>query len=410
LAAVVRRGATGQSTGPRLTAVFHSGEMTGPAKTFAPRLAALAERIEIDTVFPGPGVAIDAYRPFSRVWIRSYGPAALGNGHEAAVHAISRLGQDVLNLRALLAQTRPDVVLVLTSFLPAALFAARLVRARSIVYAAEIIQAQGRSDLLWEIASRSLLRVTGTLANHVVACSKTVATQYASLPVPTTTIYPGIAVEQTRGQRQRMRHALGIAAGDPCIAVIGNVSYGRGQDLALRAMPFLRRHFDGARCLIVGRPLANDRDIAYANDLIFLSDTLGLRNTAVFLGFAKEIADVYAAADVVLNPARVHEGFGRVAFEALSAGRPVVATEVGAIPEVLRDGKDALLVDPGSPEAIASALARLLKSPALSERLVASGQARVKHDLTESQGTAAFADVCARLFPRSQSVLGYVAP
>ena len=69
----------------------------------------------------------------------------------------------------------------------------------------------------------------------------------------------------------------------------------------------------------------------------------------IVAGHSSDVADLYAAADVIVNPARFNEPFGRVPFEAAIAGKPAVVTRVGAIPELLRDGESALIVEPDDP-------------------------------------------------------------
>src|ERR1700710_1886089 len=89
------------------------------------------------------------------------------------------------------------------------------------------------------------------------------------------------------------------------------------------------------------------------------------------------IADLYAAVDIVVNPARFAEPFGRVAPEALVAGRPGVATTVGAGPWGVREGGDAVLVRPDDPGALASAVIDLAADPERARRLVATGGPRM---------------------------------
>jgi glycosyltransferase involved in cell wall biosynthesis len=99
---------------------------------------------------------------------------------------------------------------------------------------------------------------------------------------------------------------------------------------------------------------------------------------------------VYAAADVIVNPARFNEPFGRVPFEAAIAGRPAVVTRVGAIPELLRDGGSALIVEPEDPEELASAAVRALTDPELAERLVEGAREIVATRLTPAHSLAGF--------------------
>ena len=100
-----------------------------------------------------------------------------------------------------------------------------------------------------------------------------------------------------------------------------------------------------------------------------------------------------AAADVVVNPRRSGEAFGRVACEALVAGRPVVAMREGAVPEVLRDGETALLVAPGDSAALAGAAVRLLDDPTSRERLVAEGRRDVLRRFAPERSLAEFSRV-----------------
>jgi glycosyltransferase involved in cell wall biosynthesis len=82
---------------------------------------------------------------------------------------------------------------------------------------------------------------------------------------------------------------------------------------------------------------------------------------------------------------------------ALLAGRPVVASRIGAIPEILRDGRDALLVEPDDPGAIAAAVIRLWEDDELRSRLVASGRTRVLAEFDEDESVELFEQVVARV-------------
>jgi len=104
---------------------------------------------------------------------------------------------------------------------------------------------------------------------------------------------------------------------------------------------------------------------------------LGLAPRVVRLGYVDrdELPLLYAGARIVVAPSR-HEGFGMAVLEAMAAGRPVVATNGGGLPEVCGDA--AILVAPGDPEALAAALARLECDPSLRQRLEASAALRAR--------------------------------
>lgn len=106
---------------------------------------------------------------------------------------------------------------------------------------------------------------------------------------------------------------------------------------------------------------------------------LGLEDRIDFLGFRPDVADLMAAADVVAVPS-VAEAFGLVALEARVMSRPVVASRVGAIPELLEEGRAGLLVPPGDPAELARALRRILTEPELADALEAAGGRHLLED------------------------------
>ena len=100
-----------------------------------------------------------------------------------------------------------------------------------------------------------------------------------------------------------------------------------------------------------------------------------IRDT-LFLGYQEEVAPFYAAFDALILPSG-NEGTPVSAIEALAAGRPVVATRVGGVPDVVRDGEDGFLVDAGATDDLAERLARLAHDPELRGRMGEAGRSRV---------------------------------
>jgi glycosyltransferase involved in cell wall biosynthesis len=109
-----------------------------------------------------------------------------------------------------------------------------------------------------------------------------------------------------------------------------------------------------------------------------LARSLGIRDRTQFLGTkgAMEIARLLHECELLVLPSR-EESFGIVAIEAMVCKRPVVATAVGGIPEIIEQEVSGILVEPENPEALAAALRRVLKNSGLRRTLAENGYSRV---------------------------------
>jgi glycosyltransferase involved in cell wall biosynthesis len=393
----------------RSVVIFHTLHVGGPTITMLPRLRWLAERGELTVLFPRRGSietrkAADApaegsapaqYSTIGRVAVVDYGPMVFPRTPAALVRLLVNGARDSRLLRREIRSRRPDVVIVVTAVVPAAVIAAR---AEGIPVVAEITELPapggGRGSMLMPANLRHvgldwLVRFTASRADRVTCPSQAVAGRLRDAR-SVTVAYPGISLPDPAGDRKDFRKRHGLGDADFCIAVIGNVSRSRGQDVAVAALSRLRGRIPDARCMIVGVPHPRVADVAFERELRAQVDRLGLQDAVIFTGFVERIEDAYAAADVVVNPVRSFESFGRVACEALLAGRPVVSSSVGAVPEVLRAGVDALLVPPDDPEALAEAVSSIASDDALRAALVASGAARVRERFSEGAGIERF--------------------
>jgi glycosyltransferase involved in cell wall biosynthesis len=190
-------------------------------------------------------------------------------------------------------------------------------------------------------------------------------------------VYHGLEPPVTRAlerEGQRIRHELGVEPDDFLVGNVGRLALQKGQRHLIAAMPLLLERVPKAHALIAGGGDLED----YLREL---SAEFGVAERVHVLGPRKDVPALMHAMDVFAMPS-IWEGFGLVLLEAMAAGRPIVASRVATIPEVVLDGETGLLVPAGDPVALAEALARLAASPELAKRFGEAGRERVRRDFS----------------------------
>ncbi|OBX35249.1 D-inositol 3-phosphate glycosyltransferase [Halomonas elongata] len=139
--------------------------------------------------------------------------------------------------------------------------------------------------------------------------------------------------------------------------------------------------------LIGGLTAGEGSDEAVVAELRGRVAELGLESRVSFAGFRSDLPSCLKALDIVCVPSR-NEAFGLTVIEAMAAGRPVVGSSSGAIPELVSE-ETGRLAAPDAPEAWAAALVELLGDAGLRDRLGAAGRRRVQEDFTLSGHVAA---------------------
>jgi glycosyltransferase involved in cell wall biosynthesis len=163
--------------------------------------------------------------------------------------------------------------------------------------------------------------------------------------------------------RARARAGWGAAPGEIVLGAVARLHPAKDHATLLRAFAAVLPPHPDARLVLIGggpRRAALER----LARRLFASAPDRVR----FDGEREADRDLYGAFDVAVLPTR-REGFGLAALEAMAAGLPLAASRVGAIPEIVRDGENGLLIEPGSPAALATALARLVAEPGLRRAL-----------------------------------------
>ena len=196
------------------------------------------------------------------------------------------------------------------------------------------------------------------LPDQVVTVTETLRTQVISRlkidPDRVTTIHNGIAVNDyyMPGSRLACRESLGIAADDIVVSYIGRLVEGKGLDCLLQAAMQVLTGNERFVFLVVGMG-------SLRASLQSLADELGIGSQVIFTGYREDIPEILSATDLLVLPS-LSEGLPLSLMEAMAAGKPVVATAVGGIGELIEPNVTGILVAPRSAAALVEAICRLL--------------------------------------------------
>jgi glycosyltransferase involved in cell wall biosynthesis len=163
----------------------------------------------------------------------------------------------------------------------------------------------------------------------------------------------------------------------------GRLSREKGPDVLIRAAAGT-----GLRVRLVGEGPAGDELRELARELGVDADFLGFRTGA-------ELADVVRSARAVVAPSRCHDNCPLAVIEAMAWGRPVIGSRVGGIPELVRDGREGMLVPAGDPDALRAAMAALDAAPAEAARMGARARRRVEQHYSAPAHLGAIEDAYA---------------
>ena len=193
-------------------------------------------------------------------------------------------------------------------------------------------------------------------------------------------IHYGIEPEKFSEPRVNLREQWGLND-NAVVGSIGRLEPRKGHDLLIQAMPELCMRVPSARLLIAGHD-----PCGYGVTLRRLIDRLGLGEKVRLVGFQTDVVSFLNALDVFAF-ASSSEGFGQVVIEAMAAGKPVITSKIAPLTEIVADGETGLLVESGSPQSFASAIAQLLIDPMERHRMGARGRERVTKCFTAERMT-----------------------
>jgi glycosyltransferase involved in cell wall biosynthesis len=190
-------------------------------------------------------------------------------------------------------------------------------------------------------------------------------------------IHNGLDPQEMRVTRPaaELRAALGIPAGKRLIGVVGNIKGWKGQKLVVQSVAALRDEFPDLVALLIGD--APPGDTGYRDELLALARENGIEDRIVITGYQQNVANYIDMLEIQLHTSTSPEPFGRVLLEAMALGKPLIASNGGAVPEIVVHGVTGLVFEPGSPDSLTGSLRQLLGDPARAAQMGVAGKTRL---------------------------------
>jgi glycosyltransferase involved in cell wall biosynthesis len=215
-------------------------------------------------------------------------------------------------------------------------------------------------------------KLLGTITHHQIALTPEECNDYLRLrvsqPNNTSVIHSGVDLHRfSKGEKQRTRKRkeLGIPADSLVIGYVGWLIPIKGVTHLIRAMTNVTEKYPESLLVLVGK---GDDKGAEEIKLKEQVESLGLADKVLFLGWRSDVAEIMGCFDIFVLPS-LNEGMGRVLVEAMAVGLPIVASRVGGIPDLIKDGRNGLLVPPADATALAKAVCALLEDKEKRKRM-----------------------------------------
>lgn len=222
----------------------------------------------------------------------------------------------------------------------------------------------------------SRAKIACLLAHRVIAVSEAVKRDLLAHSIPETkvaVVQNGINVSRYQPSEEgarKIRKEFGFAEDIPVITAIAYACPRKGLGYLLEALPKVLEEKPSAKVLIVGGGPLTEALKKQASEL-------GITESVIFGGARSDIPEILAATDVSVLPS-LSEGMPAAILEAMSCARPVVASNLDEISEIVKDGETGFLVPPRNPGKIAEAITRLLKDEQLAKQIGKNGQKMVR--------------------------------
>ena len=185
-------------------------------------------------------------------------------------------------------------------------------------------------------------------------------------------------------------------SGAPILGLVGRITSWKGQHIFIEAAARVLERFPHVRFQIIGAAMFGEE--AYERELRDLVRERRLEEAVEFTGFVADVQERIGQLSILVHASTTGEPFGQVVIEGMAAGKPIVATRGGGIPEIVVDGETGLLVKMGDAGEMADALVRLLAQPELARSMGMAGQQRLRDHFTIQHTSRKVEAIYGKLF------------
>jgi glycosyltransferase involved in cell wall biosynthesis len=243
-----------------------------------------------------------------------------------------------------------------------------------------------------QVSPRRVRRYRLRRSDALIAVCDAVAKDLVDGGIPkerVTTVHSGVSLDALgpNEERRTLREQLGVPVDAPLLGIVAHILPHKGYGDLVQALGLIAQQVPSVRCLVIGEAPRR----RYLGHLLDLAARVGVRDKLILAG-AQEPEDVprfLGAMDLFVLPS-LTEGLPLTVLEAMAAGKPVVGTDVGGIPEAICHGETGLVVPPRDFQRLAEAVMTLVTDPALANAMGHAGRERIERSFSlpqEASGT-----------------------
>lgn len=348
----------------------------------------LCSDVEILVLVPKKGPLLDELDRLNIEWRIIGYPVWMSRPKRLPSRLIRLLKTALMSIRVawVIRKWKADVVYTNTVVIGAGALAARLVRIPHVWHSHESLKHNPSQK--FDLGEQTTSYLLNRLSAAIIVTSRSVKNDYKHLPDPDKIriVYQSVTPRASAGSPEPVQKRLFFQ----CI-IIGSLHPWKGQDQAISALARLAGRNINAHLLLVG-----DDGKRYRTQLVQQAADLGMTRRITFYGYAEDPLPLIKNADVVLVCSR-WEAFGRVAVEAMLAGKPVIGSARGATAEIIQHGQTGLLYEWNNIEDLAKKIQFLHGNPEEARRIGHTAQQWATNRFTQDRYTQEILDILSEV-------------